>query len=190
MPIPQDLSTTVENPTGKGFPSMSAARSRAAGGTRQDDSTRFFHIARRYTGLDALSVVKRFGQRRSPPRILTARPAVAGRSPRRGSSDDGQGQADVSAEQPPPLQGARLPPPDAHASRQGHPRRAAAEGPLAAHRLTSQIGAPMRSRDVRRVLDEGRPLHGKRVVVFLAPGTGAAASVAGRKVGSAVERNR
>jgi len=40
------------------------------------------------------------------------------------------------------------------------------------------------------VLDEGRPLHGKRVVVFLAPGTGAAAAVAGRKVGSAVERNR
>jgi ribonuclease P protein component len=48
----------------------------------------------------------------------------------------------------------------------------------------------MRSRDVRRALDEGRPLHGNRVVVFLAPGTGAAAFVAGRKVGNAVDRNR
>jgi ribonuclease P protein component len=48
----------------------------------------------------------------------------------------------------------------------------------------------MRSRDVRRVFDRGRPLHGRRVVVFLAPGTGAAAFVAGRKVGNAVNRNR
>jgi len=48
----------------------------------------------------------------------------------------------------------------------------------------------MRSQDVRRVLDAGRPLHGRRVVVFLAPGTGAVAFVAGRKVGSAVDRNR
>jgi ribonuclease P protein component len=48
----------------------------------------------------------------------------------------------------------------------------------------------MRSRDVRRMLDSSRPLHGNRVVVFLAPGTGAAAFVAGRKVGNAVDRNR
>ena len=47
----------------------------------------------------------------------------------------------------------------------------------------------MRTLDVRRVFDEGRPVHGSRVVVFLAPGTGAAAYVAGRKVGNAVERN-
>jgi ribonuclease P protein component len=33
-------------------------------------------------------------------------------------------------------------------------------------------------------------LHGKRVVVFLAPGTGDVAFVAGRRVGGAVERNR
>jgi ribonuclease P protein component len=33
-------------------------------------------------------------------------------------------------------------------------------------------------------------LHGNRVVVFLAPGTGAAAFIAGRKVGNAVDRNR
>jgi hypothetical protein len=63
MPIPQDLSTTVENPMGKGFLSMSAARSRAPGGKRLDDSTRFFHTARRRRGLDVLSVVKGLGQR-------------------------------------------------------------------------------------------------------------------------------
>ena len=48
----------------------------------------------------------------------------------------------------------------------------------------------MRSRDVRRVLETGRSLRGNRVVVLLAPGTGAVAFVAGRKVGTAVDRNR
>ena len=48
----------------------------------------------------------------------------------------------------------------------------------------------MRSLDVRRVLEDGRPLHGNRVVVFLAPGAGVAGFIAGRKVGNAVERNR
>jgi ribonuclease P protein component len=33
-------------------------------------------------------------------------------------------------------------------------------------------------------------LHGKRVVMFLAPGTGEVAFVAGRRIGGAVERNR
>src|SRR6266496_4204313 len=106
MPIPQDLSTTVENPTGKGFPSMSAARSRAPGGKRLDASTRFFHTARRLGGLDALSVVKTLGQRRSAPRILTDRPADVGRSVERGSSDHGQREADVPTEQPSSREGA------------------------------------------------------------------------------------
>jgi hypothetical protein len=48
---------------GKGFLSMSAARSRAPGGKPLDDSTRFFHTARRRRGLDVLSVVKGLGQR-------------------------------------------------------------------------------------------------------------------------------
>ena len=48
----------------------------------------------------------------------------------------------------------------------------------------------MRSLDVRRVLEDGRPLHGNRVVVFLAPGAGGAGFIAGRKIGNAVERNR
>ncbi len=33
-------------------------------------------------------------------------------------------------------------------------------------------------------------MHGDRVVLFLAPGSGASAVVAGRRVGGAVERNR
>jgi ribonuclease P protein component len=39
-------------------------------------------------------------------------------------------------------------------------------------------------------LDRGRKVHGTRVVVFLAPGTGQVAVVASRRVGGAVERNR
>ncbi|HSL11154.1 MAG TPA: ribonuclease P protein component [Actinomycetota bacterium] len=48
----------------------------------------------------------------------------------------------------------------------------------------------MRSRDVRRVLDTAEPRHGRRVVMFLAPGTGGFAAVATKRVGGAVERNR
>jgi ribonuclease P protein component len=40
------------------------------------------------------------------------------------------------------------------------------------------------------VFDTGRSLHGKRVVLFLAPGSGEVAVVAARRVGGAVERNR
>jgi ribonuclease P protein component len=43
---------------------------------------------------------------------------------------------------------------------------------------------------VRRVLAAGRAFHGKRVVVFVAPGAGGVAFVAGRRVGGAVVRNR
>jgi ribonuclease P protein component len=43
---------------------------------------------------------------------------------------------------------------------------------------------------VQRILGEGRPLRGGRVVLFLAPGTGKNAVIAGRRVGSAVQRNR
>lgn len=40
------------------------------------------------------------------------------------------------------------------------------------------------------MLSEGRAVHGRRLVVFRAPGTGSYALVAGRKVGNAVQRNR
>jgi ribonuclease P protein component len=48
----------------------------------------------------------------------------------------------------------------------------------------------VRSRDVRRILDAAVPRRGKRVVLFLAPGSGDRAVVAARRVGGAVERNR
>lgn len=48
----------------------------------------------------------------------------------------------------------------------------------------------MRSGEIRGVLDHGRPRHGTRVVLFLAPGSGRWAVVAARRVGGAVERNR
>jgi ribonuclease P protein component len=48
----------------------------------------------------------------------------------------------------------------------------------------------VRPAEVRAVLDRARPLHGDRVILFLAPGSGRVAAVAGRVVGGAVERNR
>jgi ribonuclease P protein component len=46
------------------------------------------------------------------------------------------------------------------------------------------------SLDVERTLADGTPLHGQRVVLLLAPGSGEVAVVATRRVGGAVERNR
>ncbi len=40
------------------------------------------------------------------------------------------------------------------------------------------------------MFDVGRSLHSKRVVLFLAPGSGEVAVVASRRVGGAVHRNR
>lgn len=48
----------------------------------------------------------------------------------------------------------------------------------------------MGSFDVERTLADGTPLHGQRVVLLLAPGSGEVAVVATRRVGGAVERNR
>ncbi|MEX2275547.1 MAG: ribonuclease P protein component [Actinomycetota bacterium] len=48
----------------------------------------------------------------------------------------------------------------------------------------------MRPLQVRSLLDRGEPLHGARVVAFLAPGSGSVAFIVGRRVGGAVQRNR
>jgi ribonuclease P protein component len=40
------------------------------------------------------------------------------------------------------------------------------------------------------VLDQGTPLHGGRVILFVAPGSGQTAFVAARRIGGAVQRNR
>lgn len=48
----------------------------------------------------------------------------------------------------------------------------------------------MRAREVRRVFEARTRLYADRVVVFLAPGAGAYAVVAARRIGGAVDRNR
>ena len=48
----------------------------------------------------------------------------------------------------------------------------------------------MRSREIKQILDAGRPARGERVIVFLAPGADRVAVIAGKRVGGAVERNR
>ena len=48
----------------------------------------------------------------------------------------------------------------------------------------------MRTAAIQRVFREGRPSYGRRVVLFVASGSGEFALVAGKKVGGAVQRNR
>jgi ribonuclease P protein component len=48
----------------------------------------------------------------------------------------------------------------------------------------------VRTGGIQRVFRDGQPVHGKRVVVFVAPGSGELALVAGKKIGGAVQRNR
>jgi ribonuclease P protein component len=48
----------------------------------------------------------------------------------------------------------------------------------------------VRTGGIQRVFRDGQPIHGKRVVVFVAPGSGGVALVAGKKIGGAVQRNR
>jgi ribonuclease P protein component len=68
-------------------------------------------------------------------------------------------------------------------------------GPRAEPSSAPEQSEPVRLRDpgdIARVLREGSVLHSKRVVVYVAPGAGKsrAAWIAGRKVGTAVARNR
>jgi ribonuclease P protein component len=48
----------------------------------------------------------------------------------------------------------------------------------------------VRAAEIRRVYREGRPVHGKRMVLLVASGSGGFALVAGKKIGGAVQRNR
>jgi len=48
----------------------------------------------------------------------------------------------------------------------------------------------VRTGGVQGVFRDGRPVHGERMVLFLAPGSGEFALVAGKKIGGAVQRNR
>jgi len=48
----------------------------------------------------------------------------------------------------------------------------------------------VRTPGIQRVFRVGEPVHGTRVVLFVAPGSGEFALVAGKKIGGAVQRNR
>ena len=48
----------------------------------------------------------------------------------------------------------------------------------------------MHSREIREILDTCRPHRADRVVVFLRPGQGRLAVIAGKRIGGAVQRNR
>lgn len=48
----------------------------------------------------------------------------------------------------------------------------------------------MRKGWIQDVYQAGRVFHGRRMVLFVAPGTGLVAVVAGRRIGNAVQRNR
>ena len=63
-------------------------------------------------------------------------------------------------------------------------------GARAAAACPSPADRDVRTPAIRRVFRDGRPVHGKRVVLFVAPGSGGSALVAGRRIGGAVQRNR
>src|SRR6266576_5419795 len=87
MPIPQNLSTTVENPTEGSSDNGTRPGHAPRGEGGLEDSTAVFHTARVRRGLDVLSVVKSLGQRGWTPRILPARR----REPGSRSSEDRYG---------------------------------------------------------------------------------------------------
>lgn len=103
-------------------------------------------------------------------------------------SEDGQGKAHVPTEHAPPCEDARLPSADADPCRPVDPRRSPTQGPQPPQRL--RLTASVRTRAIQRVFHDAEPVHGKRVVLFVAPGSGEFALVAGKKIGGAVQRNR
>lgn len=103
-------------------------------------------------------------------------------------SEDDQGKAHVPAEHAPPCEDSRLPSADADPCRPVDPRRSPTQGPQPPQRL--RLTATVRTRAIQRVFHDAEPVHGKRVVLFVAPGSGEFALVAGKKIGGAVQRNR
>lgn len=103
-------------------------------------------------------------------------------------SEDDQGKAHVPAEHAPSCEDARLPSADADPCRPVDPRRSPTQGPQPPQRL--RLTATVRTRAIQRVFHDAEPVHGKRVVLFVAPGSGEFALVAGKKIGGAVQRNR
>ena len=129
------------------------------------------------------ATTKPTGRHRNPPLYCANRRTAPFE---RDDEDDLDVQANLPTEQPPPSPQARLPRPDADAGGPVDPGATAREGPDAAVRVGTSTSADR----VARTLSSGQAFHGERVVVFVAPGAGSAAFVAGRRIGGAVLRNR
>jgi ribonuclease P protein component len=147
-------------------------------------STGFFHTARNTGGLGTLSVVKPFVQRGCGLVYSPSHRAPGRERPRKLPND--QGQANLSTQRSTPCEAPRVPLAYAHEGRPVDPGSAPSEGT----RPPVRVGGAVRSAEIRRIYSEGRSLHADRVVVFFAPGTGRSATVAARRIGGAVERNR
>jgi len=129
------------------------------------------------------ATTKPTGRHRNPPLYCANRRTAP---LERDDEEDPDVQANLPTEQPPPSPQARLPRPDADAGGPVDPGATAREGPDAAVRVGTSTSADR----VARTLSSGQAFHGERVVVFVAPGAGSAAFVAGRRIGGAVLRNR
>lgn len=129
------------------------------------------------------ATTKPTGRHRNPPLYCANRRTAPFE---RDDEEDPDVQANLPTEQPPPSPQARLPRPDADAGGPVDPGATAREGPDAAVRVGTSTSADR----VARTLSSGQAFHGERVVVFVAPGAGSAAFVAGRRIGGAVLRNR
>lgn len=161
-------------------------------GTRPDYSTAVFPTAPSEGPLVTLSRASNpsrpvFGDRSGvgEPRLYFAnRPDASGSSAT--TEEDRDVQANLPTEQPPSSPQARFPRADADPGGTVDPGATAREGPDAAVRVGTSTSADR----VARTLSSGQAFHGERVVVFVAPGPGSAAFVAGRRIGGAVLRNR
>lgn len=129
------------------------------------------------------ATTKPTGRHRNPPLYCANRRTAPFE---RHDEEDPDVQANLPTEQPPPSPQARLPRPDADPGGPVDPGATAREGPDAAVRVGTSTSADR----VARTLSSGQAFHGERVVVFVAPGAGSAAFVAGRRIGGAVLRNR
>jgi ribonuclease P protein component len=127
---------------------------------------------------------RRPGRRRKASAILRQPPERT--SFERDDEEDRDVQANLPTEQPPPSPQTRVPRTDADAGGPVDLGATAREGPDAAVRVGTSTSADR----VARTLSSGQAFHGERVVVFVAPGAGSAAFVAGRRIGGAVLRNR
>jgi ribonuclease P protein component len=96
-------------------------------------------------------------------------------------------ETNVPTKQSKAKEDARVPAPHVNTGRPQNPGPPPGQRPDSPVGLTGRIGT---GASVRAALSNGNRVTGPRVVLFSAPGSGVVAAVAGRRVGSAVQRNR